>query len=159
MKTDSQRGAKVGQLLPPLTEAGERFMWEWHLSRGAMCQRRRASFPVLIGDQPAGLRCSAVRHACPSHTAALRSVTLGCRSNADDALWLFVSCHADYFAHWNPTEGSSVGERKSHLWLLHPPGHRPRPTNRAFILRGDFFCGADPSALQRQQMPDASDWM
>lgn len=61
METDRKRGVKVGQLrlLPPppptLMKPVSVSCREKRLSRGATCQGRRASFPVLIGDQPAGL--------------------------------------------------------------------------------------------------------
>lgn len=75
MGTDRERGVKVGQPLPPLMQPVSClfFFFFFHartrLSRGATCHRRRASFPVWIGDQPAGLavapRATPVPHTPP----------------------------------------------------------------------------------------------
>lgn len=84
--------------------AGERFMWE----RGDVSAAQSQFFSLDQGSAR-GPPCSAACHACPSHTAALTSVTLGRRSNTDSALWLFVSCHTDYSSYWNLTEGRGWG--------------------------------------------------
>ena len=150
------RQAERGKSRPAAAADGaaECFMWEWRLSRGATCQGSGASFPVLIGDQPRGPRCSAACHACPSHTAALRSVTLGpslkhwrrfvivCLVSR----WLLCSLKPD----WRKCVKLRRG--KSHpaniCSVIGPRVLKPsQSSSRRWV---------NPSPLQKQQMPDAT---
>lgn len=73
MRLDGGKQGARGESRPAVAdEAGECFIWL--LSRGATRQGRQASFPVLIGDRPAGL--AVPLHAMPvPHTPLLSDLS------------------------------------------------------------------------------------
>lgn len=78
METESER-LKLGQLLPPLPPLMEPPSVSCESGGGAEGDVSGASsqFPSLDWGSARRPRCSAACHACPSHAAALGSVTLG----------------------------------------------------------------------------------